>query len=135
MADALLDDGGRRIAHAQAVSGVVPHRHPGEDRLALEHHGIFRPVRACRRVDLDGARGRRLQAGENAQQRRLPAARRTDDDEELARLDVDRDVVDGDQRAERLLQIADPDGGTRRLRTTLRRLADGTQIGGACAHD
>jgi hypothetical protein len=116
-------------------SGVVPHRHPGKDRLALEHHGIFRPVRVRRRVGLDGAGGRRLQAGENAQQRRFPAARRTDDNEEFARLDVNRDVVDGDERAERLLQIADPDRRPRRLRTKLRRLANGTQIGGTCGHD
>ena len=60
-----------------------------------------------------------------------------DDHEELARRDVDRDVVDGDEIAECLLQITDPDGRSRRLRTTARpvgRLADGTQIGGAGGH-
>ena len=137
MADPLLDDGRRRVAHAQAVGGVVPHRHPGKDRLALEHHGILRPFGARRRVDLDRAGGRGLEPGEDAQQRRLAAARRADDHEELARLDVDRDAVDGDELAEGLLQIADADGRPRRLADDGRsagRFADGTQIGGAGAH-
>ena len=83
----------------------------------------------------------------------LPQPGRADDHEELARRDVERDVVDRDELAERLLQIANPDRRPRRLRTTVcrvgrtmvgavarttvrrvGRLADGTQIAGAGAH-
>src|SRR5262249_3284254 len=38
----LLDGGGRRAPHLEAVGGVVPHRHPGEDGVALEDHRIHR---------------------------------------------------------------------------------------------
>ena len=55
-----------------------------------------------RRLDLDVARGDGFEPGEDAQQRRLAAAARADDHEELAVRDVDRDVVDGDQAAELL---------------------------------
>ena len=109
MRDDVLHHGGRDVAHAQPVGRVLPHRHPGEDRIALEHHGILRPLAAGRHVDLDGAGGGGFEAGENAQQRRLPAAGRPDDHEELALPDVERDIVDGDESPERLDEMTNSD--------------------------
>ena len=50
------------------------------------------------RIDLDGAAGLRVEPGEDAQQRRLPAAARADDADELARRDAQVDVVERDAR-------------------------------------
>src|SRR5262249_14165677 len=92
-----------------AVGGVVPHRHPGEDGVALEDHRIHRALR-IRRRDLDRAGGDGIEAGKNAQQRGLAASARADDHEELAVGDVDRDATDRDELPERLAQIAEADG-------------------------
>ena len=45
-------------------------------------------------VDGDGAAGDLLEAGDEAQQRRLAAARRADEDDEFARRDVEIDALD-----------------------------------------
>src|SRR5229473_235991 len=109
MTDHVLDGPPRHVAHAQAVGRVLPHRHPGEDRVALKHHRVLRAVGAGRHVDLDRSGGGGLQPGEDAQQRRLAAPGRADDREELAARDVERDIVDGDQAAEGLDEITDAD--------------------------
>ncbi len=44
--DRFLDLALGRLAHLQAIGRVLPDRHPREDRVALEHHGIFRPAAA-----------------------------------------------------------------------------------------
>src|SRR5712691_5646105 len=114
MADHVLDGPPRHVAHAQAVGRVLPHRHPGEDRVALKHHRVLRAVGAGRQVDLDRSGGGGFQPGEDAQQRRLAAPGGADDSEELAARDVERDIVDGDQAAEGLDEIADADRRARR---------------------
>ena len=53
-------------------------------------------------VEQDAARGRPLEAGEHPQQRGLAAARRPEQREELALVDVERQVVDGGEVAEPL---------------------------------
>ena len=68
-----------------------------------------------------------FEAGEDAQQRRLPAAGRADDHEELALPDVERDVVDRDQCPEHLDEVADAD-----RRPGFRR--HGAQMGGGAGH-
>src|SRR5262245_38280738 len=115
VADHFLDGGGWRAPHLEAVGGVVPHRQPGEDGVALEDHRIHRALRT-RRLDLDGAGGDGFEAGKDAQQRGLAASARADDHEELARGDVDGDAVDRDELPERLAEIADADGRSRRQR-------------------
>src|SRR5680860_623382 len=95
VADHFADVGAVNTAHPQPVGGVVPHRHPREDRVALEDHGVGRPVR--RRIlhhDLPG--GGRLQTGKDAQERGLAAAAGPDDGEELPGRDGQRQVVDRD---------------------------------------
>src|SRR5262249_55524443 len=115
VADHLLDGGGWRAPHLEAVGGVVPDRHPGEDRVALEDHRIHRAVRMWR-FDLDGAGGDGLEAGKDAQQRGLAASARADNHKELAGGDVERDAVDRDELPERLAQIPDADGRPQRQR-------------------
>ena len=72
-------------------------------RVALEHHGDV-PVarRALGHIDpadRHGAAGHFLQAGDHAQERRLPAARGADEHDELAVGDLETDVVNGDDVA------------------------------------
>ncbi len=80
---------------------VGAHRHVGIERVVLEHH---RDV-AIDRVEVvdddvaheDLARGRLLEAGDHPQSGRLAAARRADEDHELAVLDAEVKIVDGDR--------------------------------------
>src|SRR5207247_3547014 len=75
----------------QAEGNVVADAHPGEDALFLEHHRVqwaLSAPAACVARDLDSPAGPPLEAGQNAQERRLAAARRADDAEELAALDL-----------------------------------------------
>src|SRR5262249_29795665 len=109
MSHDLLDGGGAGAAHLEAIGRVAPHRHPREDRVALEDHGICRPLRA-RGCNLDCARRDRLEAGKDAQERGLAASARAYDHEEFALRDLERYPVDGDKLAEGLVQIVDADG-------------------------
>ena len=70
------------------------------------------PAMSCA-VDEDAARGRRLEARQHAQQRRLAAARAAEQAEDLAAVDVQRDVVDRDEVAELLGDVLDADVGLR----------------------
>ncbi len=115
VADHLLDGGGWHAPHLEAVGGVVPDRHPGEDGVALEDHRIHRPLRMWR-LDLDGAGGNGVEAGKDAQQRGLAASARADDHKELAGSDVERDAIDRNKLPEHLAQIADADGRPHRQR-------------------
>ena len=84
--------GRRHPARHQAEADIGLHAHPGKQAALLEHHRVLdRPARG---LDLDGAAGLFRQPREDPQQRRLPAARRTDDADELARRDVQIDVVE-----------------------------------------
>ncbi len=99
---------GQAVA-AQAEGDVVEHREMREERVALEHH-VHRPLVGRQpgevlAVERDRSRGRRLEAGEHAQQRRLAAARRAEQGEDLALGDVDRDVVDGPVAVEVLDEV------------------------------
>src|SRR5262249_35852241 len=95
--DALV---GLRGWHA---SGVEPEAHvgldvhPGKQAALLEHHCVLdRPAAG---LDLDGAAGEIIETGEDAQQRRFPAAARPDDAEKLARRDPQVDVVEREPAA------------------------------------
>ena len=90
----------RRAAHLEAVPQVLAHGHVRVQRVALEDH---RDVAVARRevghvaaADRDRARGHLLEAGEHPQERALAAPRRPDEHHELAVLDAEGDVVDGD---------------------------------------
>jgi len=78
------------------------------ERVRLEDHAdvplVRRDVEAARRVE-DGALAEgdragvgRLEAGETAERRRLAAAAGAEEDKELARFDLELEVVDCDRR-------------------------------------
>ncbi len=101
---------GQAVA-AQAEGDVVEHREVRKERVALEHH-VHRPLVGRQlgqvaAVERDRSGGRRLEAGEHAQQRRLAAAGGAEQGEHLALGDVDRDVVDGTVAVEVLDDVRD----------------------------
>src|SRR5690606_4378254 len=65
-------------------------------------------------VEKDAAMGGLLETGKHAQQRGLAAARGAKEGEELAFVDVEREIVDGGEVAEALGHIRKADIGTRR---------------------
>ena len=69
----------------EANLNVFEHRQPGEQREALEHHGdaVGRAFELLALVDHLAAR-RPDQSGDDAQQRRLPAARAAQETDDLA---------------------------------------------------
>ena len=85
--------GGRHAAHPQAELDVGRDVEPGHQRMLLEDDaavGAGTDDRAA--VELDRAVGRREEAGNAIEQRRLAAARRADGDDEFAVLDRQVDV-------------------------------------------
>ena len=80
--------------------------HMRVERVGLEHHGdaaldrrqVVDPLAA----DDDVAAGDILEPGDHAQQGRLAAARRADEDDELAFRDLEVDALDDFEVAERL---------------------------------
>jgi hypothetical protein len=98
LADALLDFLGRHACIAQAEREILAHGHVWVEGVLLENHGhVARPGR--QRVDapafqVDLAGVNRLEAGNHAQQRRFAAAGGTQEYNELAGMDFERQVVD-----------------------------------------
>ena len=115
LADAPRDLGLRHAHLLEAEGDVLLDRHVREQRVRLEHHvhGLLvrRHVGHVDAVDVDLAAGRPLEAGQHPQQRRLAAARAAEQAEDLLLVDVERDVVDGDELAELLRDAIDPDEG------------------------
>ena len=93
-----LDLGAARADVLEPEGQVLPHGHMRVERVGLEHHGEPALGRAqlvdALAVDPDLAAGDVLQPGDHPEQRRLPAARRADEDAELAVLDAQVDAVD-----------------------------------------
>src|SRR6266498_1467801 len=87
----------------------------GKDRVALENHRD--PAAAGRQfgrvapADEHAAAVHLLEAGEAAEQRRLSAARGAEEDDEIAVRDIEGDVVDGGDLAERLANCLELDVG------------------------
>ena len=99
----------KRVAH---VPGNVEMRVEG---IGLEHHGDVavarRHVVHQRPADAKLPAGQILQAGDDAPERGLAAARRPDEHSELAVPDGERDVLEHIDRAEALVQAGDLDPG------------------------
>lgn len=73
--------------HFQAKLHILRRRKPWEQAVILKHHGSRRPGRADRlAVEKRGAAVRSSHAGGDVEQRRFPASRRADDDDEFAGL-------------------------------------------------
>ena len=90
----------RRLGQTRPL-GVVDAAQLGEqldvllDSPPREQRGVLEHVAEVLAVDLDLPAGRFEQAGGDPQQRRLPAAGRADDRDELTGADTERHVVDG----------------------------------------
>jgi hypothetical protein len=95
---ALAALGRAHAAHLQRELDVLGHRHVAEQRVVLEHEAdaalARRHVGDVAAAEQDAAVLDVGQAGEGAQQRALAAAAGAEQHEELARGDVERDVVD-----------------------------------------
>ncbi len=97
----LLDPGGDRLLRqpvlAQAECDVPGNGEVGKQRVALEHHVDGTPMRRDRRDVLSGEQHAAFvgdfEAGEDAQQGGLAAARRPQQREELAVMDVEAEPV------------------------------------------
>ena len=83
-------------------------------RIVLENHGhvaLFRRQVVDDAVaDFDFAGGDIFEAGDHAQQCRLAAAGGTDQNDELAIVNCDRDAVNHGRQSERLAHVANDDG-------------------------
>ena len=106
--DALLALGLRHAADLQSVRDVLGNRHVRKERVVLED-GVHVP--RVRRVvghvaagELHRARVGLLEAGDQAERRRLAGAGRPEHREELAPGDLEVDAVDGDDVAVELPQ-------------------------------
>ena len=97
----------RELLEPQGKADVVARRHVGIERVGLEDDADVPVARLDlvdrRAVEADFARGRRIDAGEHEQRRRLAAARRPEDRHELAVLDAKIGRLDGDDLPQRLL--------------------------------
>ena len=85
-------------ADLEPVRDVLRHSHVREQRVVLEHHAgvplVRRPVGDVVVAEVDVTGGREVEAGHHAQRRRLAAAARPEQREELAGSDGDGDVID-----------------------------------------
>ena len=90
--------GRRRIL--QREHDVLRRRHVRKQRVVLEHHADVALVGLARAPDRVPSSsiaplGRTLEAGDHHQRRGLAGAARAEEGDELAALDVDRNIVDG----------------------------------------
>ena len=96
--DLLVDGGLRRLGQLEREAHVFPDRHVRVQSVALEHHGdvtvLGRLVVDHLAADPQLALGDVFQAGDHVERRRLPAARRADQDDELAVGDVEVNAID-----------------------------------------
>jgi hypothetical protein len=111
--DAGLDLLGRDLAALESEGDIPLHVEMLEQGVALEHRvdvaPVGRNVPNRLAVEVDAARGRLLEAGHHAQGGGLSAPRRAEQGEELAALDRQVEVVDGDRAAERLRHALEAD--------------------------
>ena len=119
LVDALCDLGFRPLAHLQSERDVVAHRHVLERSVVLEDEADVPLLRSERggvlSAEEDLSRVRGLEPGDDAEQRRLARAARAEESRQRSALDVERDVVEGDEVAETFRDVANEDGHVRRL--------------------
>ena len=114
---------------AQAEGDVLVDRQVREERVVLEDRVdvalVGRQPGDVLALQLDQARGRRLEAADHPQGRGLAAARRAKEREEFPGLDLEVDVVDDDGLAVALDDIDEPDvdGGHVRSHSSVGRCA------------
>ena len=133
LGDAGGDLAARLAAVDEAVADVLHHGQVGEQRVGLEDDAEValrrRQPRDVAAADLDRAGVLHLEAGDHAQQRGLAAAGRPEEADELAALDLERDVIERREGAEALGDALDPQVNG----TSGRRLAARAQSGRSTA--
>ena len=94
---------------------VVGHRHVRKERVGLEDHGDATPSRRdsghVASADANRAARHAFEPRDHSQQRRLPAARRPDEDDELAGPDLKVDALDRLDGTERLVNARKAQSG------------------------
>ncbi len=115
LGDALDDLGLGRPHGLQPEGEVLAHRHVRVEGVGLEDHGEAAlgggHLVDHLAVDGDVAHGHAFEAGDHAQERGLAAAGRADEDDELARFDLEIDAVDDLHRAEALDHLPQLEAG------------------------
>ncbi len=113
LADLRLGGPYRAGADPKSERHVLEHAHVAEEGVVLEHephlplaHRLIGRVFA---VEVDGAMIRRLQPGDDPQQRGLARPGWAEQRDQLARRDVEAHVVQRREIAERLAQVTDLD--------------------------
>ncbi len=110
---ALLPLGRRDLADAQSELDVLGDGHVPEDRVVLEDEAdvprLGRQVRHVLLAETDDPLVRQDQAGDHPEDRALAAARRAEQHEKLAVLDLERHAVDGDLVGEALADLLEGD--------------------------
>ena len=110
IADALVDLGLRDALQLERHRHVLEHGLVRIERIVLEDHGdaAILGIDVVHRAALDAQFAARnvLEAGDHAQRRRLSAARRPEQDDELPLGDGEVDTLDGDDAAEGLAKIS-----------------------------
>ncbi len=110
LVDAFFDEALLGAPELQREAHVVGDRHVRIERVVLEHHGdvaLFRRhVVDHALANHDVASGYLLQPGDHAKKRRLPAARRADENDEFAVGDINVYAVNDFNRAEGLTDFA-----------------------------
>ena len=100
----------RRPANLEPVAEVLAYRHVRVESVVLkDHRDVTRPRRQVgdvAGVDQDRPLGDVLEPGDHSQQGGFAAPRRADEDKELARVDLERHVVDGEHVAGKRLREA-----------------------------
>jgi len=130
--DPVSDLGLGRPPRLQPVPEVLADGHVRVQRVGLEDHRDVPAARSQIRhvtvADPDRPVRNLFEAGDHAQQRRLAAPRRPDEDQELAVCDVERHAVDRGHGTEGLGHLLELDGGhalrwyrPKRMQTTLKR--------------
>ena len=110
-----FDLGAWQPAHLQRERQVLENGLLRVERVVLEHHGDV-PVLGIEIVDqpvadVDVPAGHRNEAGNEIERRRLAAAGRADQSDELSVVDRQRNVVDGQDRAITLDDVLQYDSG------------------------
>ena len=123
-ADARLDLGLRQFLADQAEAEVLAHAHVRIEGIGLEDHRHAARRRdemvAAHAVEMDLAVADLLEPGDHAEQRRLPAAGRADEDGERAVVDGKIDAVDDLDRLEALADAFQFKLGHGHIPTTMR---------------
>jgi hypothetical protein len=113
--DAFAQGARRGLADLQPVADVAAHRQVREQRVVLEHHAdlaaLDRQARHVVAAEQDAAAGvRRVEAGDQAQRRRLAAAGRAEQHERLAGADRQVERFEHARAAEGLRAAGQGDG-------------------------